>query len=716
MIEATLFTSFRYCQGNKPLIEILYDIRDGKYETTVSLHQAALKAGDRATADRIKRSLNAFTVSATYRNVRKETDITRYNPLLILDIDHQPVETIARLRATINESVYTVASFLSPGGQGLKIITWSAVNIELLPKNHRIIYNTVKVWYEQLLGVEIDASGSDVGRLCFVSSDPSLYISPRFDDWQDAGEALPDDLPLLPPRGQEAKLPKPARTAIGLFEKARKQLDKQERYEEGNRNNYVYHYACLCNRLGVPEQRLADYCGENFTDLSAEEVLSAITSAYSHKEEHNTNSKKANGKKVECIQEYLSKHFYLRKNVVRNLVEYRDKRAKSQKYHPVTDYWENTVWCNLQLSGIFCKISELRSVIHSGFSKEFDPFKSYFSKLPAWDGETDHIARLASTVSTTRPEYWLTCLRKWLVAAVACAIDTNMENHTVLLLSGGQGLGKTTWCRNLVPPELREYTYSGNLDPSSKDASLLLSDCFLILLDELSGQSSMELNRLKAMITKNYVHERRAYAHNSETYERRASFAATVNDSQVLSDRTGSRRFLCFEAARIDYLSPVDYKNVYAQALALYKDGFKCWFSDTDITEINANNEPFQQSSPEEELFYTYFRKPRRFEAFLQLSSSEILAKIAEKTRMPITKINVVNLGKMLKRAGFEHFVRNGKRLFTVIELTFDEVKSIQQGISSYEIGADEPVDKQYEHANDEPGKENENPQISLPF
>lgn len=219
MIEATLFTSFRYCQGNKPLIEILYDIRDGKYETTVSLHQAALKVGDRATADRIKRSLNAFTVSATYRNVRKETDITRYNPLLILDIDHQPVETIARLRATINESVYTVASFLSPGGQGLKIITWSAVNIELLPKNHRIIYNTVKVWYEQLLGVEIDASGSDVGRLCFVSSDPSLYISPRFDDWQDAGEALPDDLPLLPPRGQEAKLPKPARTAIGCLKR-----------------------------------------------------------------------------------------------------------------------------------------------------------------------------------------------------------------------------------------------------------------------------------------------------------------------------------------------------------------------------------------------------------------------------------------------------------------------------------------------------------------
>ena len=116
----------------------------------------------------------------------------------------------------------------------------------------------------------------------------------------------------------------------------------------------------------------------------------------------------------------------------------------------------------------------------------------------------------------------------------------------------------------------------------------------------------------------------------------------------MLTDRTGSRRFLCFETVRIDYLTPVDYSHIYSQALALYKGGFKYWFSDTDIAEINDNNEPFQQSSPEEELFYTIFRKPCRFEAYLHLSSSEIIAKIAEKTRMPITQINVVNLGKML--------------------------------------------------------------------
>ena len=716
MIEATLFTNFRICGGNMPLFTILDDILCGKYEVPVNLHRAALQAGDTSTAERIKKALPAFTVSATYRNARRIEQLTGYNPLQILDIDNLDPADISRLRKQVNDAPYTVCSFLSPGARGLKIIVYTAVDIELHPRNHRAIYNTLKEWYTDLLKVEIDASGSDAGRLCFVSYDPELYLSPRFTGWLRTGEGLPDGLPLLAPQAKRPRKAAAPADPAKLLAAARKRMDKQENYCEGNRNNYVYRFACLCNRMGVPAQNLVDYCTANFADLSSEECNNAVASACNNREEYNTLPQKVNGKKVEMIQQYLSEYFMLRKNVVRGMIEYREKRKRYKEYLPVTDYWENTVWCNLQLQGIFCKISELRSVIHSDFSKEYDPFKSYFGKLPAWDGETDHIARLAATVSTNRPEYWLNCLRKWLVAVVACAIDEGKENHTVLLLSGDQGLGKTTWCRNLVPPELRRYTYSGNLDPASKDSSLLLSDCILIVLDELSGQSRMELNRLKAMITKNYVRERRAYAHNAETYDRRASFAATVNDSQVLTDRTGSRRFLCFEASRIDYLSPVDYKGVYAQALALYKDGFKFWFSDSDIAEVNRNNEPFQQTSPEEELFYTFFRKPVRFEHPQLLSSSEIIAKIAEKTRLPITPINVNNLGKMLKRAEFEYTIRRGTRLFSVIELTFDEVKSVQLGITSYENNNEQTPENQPDSTPQNPRDDTKSPDPSLPF
>ena len=680
MIEATLFTNFRICGGNMPLFTILDDILCGKYEVPVNLHRAALQAGDTSTAERIKKALPAFTVSATYRNARRIEQLTGYNPLQILDIDNLDPADISRLRKQVNDAPYTVCSFLSPGARGLKIIAYTAVDIELHPRNHRAIYNTLKEWYTDLLKVEIDASGSDAGRLCFVSYDPELYLSPRFTGWLRTGEGLPDGLPLLTPQAKRPRKAAVPADPAKLLAAARKRMDKQEAYCEGNRNNYVYRFACLCNRMGVPAQNLVDYCTANFADLSSEECNNAVASACNNREEYNTLPQKVNGKKVEMIQQYLSEYFMLRKNVVRGMIEYREKRKRYKEYLPVTDYWENTVWCNLQLQGIFCKISELRSVIHSDFSKEYDPFKSYFGKLPAWDGETDPIGQLAATVDTTCPEYWVKCLKKWLVAVVACAINERKANHTVLLLSGAQGLGKTTWLRNLVPPVLRNYVYSGNLDPTAKDSSLLMSDCFLIILDELSGQSRVELNQLKALITKDSILERRPYARNAETFVRRASFAATVNDSQILTDRTGSRRFLCFETLRIDYTSGIDHAAIYAQALGLYKQGFRYWFADKDITEINENNEPFQQSSPEAELLFTYFRKPVRFEVYILLSTSEIMAKIAERTRYSVTTMSVNQLGKVLKSAGFESQKRHGKRLFAVIELTNDQIEARRKG------------------------------------
>ena len=705
MIQTTIFKSLRQCQGNRALIQVLAEIREGKYASRIHNLRQVLNNGDKTQADRLKRQLPAFTVSATYTGKRLPESLQTYNPLLVLDIDGVAGADIPRLRHLAEAAGYTVACFVSPGGLGLKIIVYAAVDMPLIPANHRMVYTALQEWYAALLGVEVDTSGSDVGRLCFVSYDPELFVSPRFRDWlNDTGE-LPSDLPLLKPRkgtpgegtGDTVLVDNSLgpKSLAAFFYRARRRTNSKFQYADGNRNNYVYLFANHCNRMGISREETAGYCTAHFADLPAEEIDSALNSAYMHTAGQEEKPSKRRENYVEQVQEYLRWRYCLRKNVVKGVIEYKAKTTRHPTYEPVTDYWENSVWRALQLEGIRVKLPELRAVIHSDFSGEYNPFVSYFNGLPAWDGQTDHIAALASTVRTSCPDYWLTCLRKWLVAAVACAIDPGAENHSVLLLSGEQGLGKTTWCRHLVPPELAGYVYSGNVDPSSKDASLLMSDCFLIVLDELSGQSRMELNRLKAMITKDSVRERRAYAHNAETYMRRASFVATVNDSQVLTDRTGSRRFLCFEATAIDYRCPVDHAGIYAQALALFRSGFKYWFSDMDITEINANNEPFQQSSPEEELFFTYFRRPERFEAPLYLSSSDILAKLAEKTRLSITNLNVNNLGKMLKRADFEQTKRRGIRLFSVIELTFDQVKTVQKGIGETSDGSCPASDNQ---------------------
>lgn len=83
---------------------------------------------------------------------------------------------------------------------------------------------------------------------------------------------------------------------------------------------------------------------------------------------------------------------------------------------------------------------------------------------------------------------------------------------------------------------------------------------------------------------------------------------------------------------------------------------------------------------------------------------------------MPITPINVNNLGKMLKRAEFEYTIRRGTRLFSVIELTFDEVKSVQLGITSYENNNEQTPEKQPDSTPQNPRDDTKSPDPSLPF
>ena len=214
---------------------------------------------------------------------------------------------------------------------------------------------------------------------------------------------------------------------------------------------------------------------------------------------------------------------------------------------------------------------------------------------------------------------------------------------------------------------------------------------------------------LKNLMQASALNIRKAYKRSASALPRIASFIGTSNREDLLVDRTGSRRFLCFETLRIDYTSGIDHTAIYAQALALYKQGFRYWFADQDITEINENNEPFQQSSPEAELLFTYFRKPVRFEVYILLSTSEIMSKIAERTRYSVTTMSVNQLGKVLKGAGFESQKRHGKRLFAVIELTNDQIEARRKG-----FGYD-PVDGE-ERPDGEGDNEEEPPEPTLPF
>lgn len=367
---------------------------------------------------------------------------------------------------------------------------------------------------------------------------------------------------------------------------------------------------------------------------------------------------------IQHIEQHLSGMNDYRYNVVTGYIEFKCKECMSGQI--LDEYDFNTLLRSLAKSNLSTSSSMLKNLLKSSFVPKFNPFDSYFNKLSPWDQETDFIGQLADTVKTTNDELWRLFLKKWLVAMVACLLDDNVSNHTMLVLSGEQGIGKTTWTLKLIPPELRDYVFSGSIDPNNKDTYIFLAEKILINLDELEILNRNQLGSLKQLITKDSVKIRRPYATLSETMPRRASFASSVNFKEFLSDLSGNRRFLCFEAIDINYKHNVSMEGVYTQAMALWKSGFKFWFDKTEIDVINANNEQYRTKSLEEELLLKHFDPCIAAEANDFLTTTEILNVIFGDDRRNIHNGSLQRLGKILSSRGFLRLKRAGRQVYCV--------------------------------------------------
>ena len=237
-------------------------------------------------------------------------------------------------------------------------------------------------------------------------------------------------------------------------------------------------------------------------------------------------------------------------------------------------------------------------------------------------------------------------------------MQPEVVNHTALIMSGEQGIGKTTWLGNLIPAPLRKYVYAGMVNVRDKDSQVKLSECCLIVMDELENMSR-NLDALKEMITKRDIHIRRAYAYAHEHYTRRASFAGSINSKDFLHDITGNRRFLCFEAKRIDYRLFANLDKAYAQAVYLAQNGFQYWFSQDELTELEQNNEEFRAVIPEEEQLMTFYEPCDEAdpEAFF-MKTTDILKNLLRLSGL--RSLSEQKLGRVLM-AHFERVKRQGR-------------------------------------------------------
>ena len=244
---------------------------------------------------------------------------------------------------------------------------------------------------------------------------------------------------------------------------------------------------------------------------------------------------------------------------------------------------------------------------------------------------------------------WRKCFKKWFVAMVASWMKDEVVNHTVLVLVGRQGIFKTTWLDRLMPPELRAYSsklpLSGQI---SKDDRLRLCENGLLNIDELDAICGREMNIVKSLLTSTDVNERAAYGRLKERRVRLASFCASTNNREFLTDITGNRRWLPFEVESIQ--NPFDdiilYERLYAQAKAYVECGyFAYWFDMDEIEVLEQHNEKFRALENEEELLPLLFDKPAEGKGEF-MTTAEISDRLVTyggiKKPMSIRKLNTI--------------------------------------------------------------------------
>ena len=337
------------------------------------------------------------------------------------------------------------------------------------------------------------------------------------------------------------------------------------------------------------------------------------------------------------------------------------------RYTKVDERWMNSLSMEAIETGIDCWDRDIQRFVRSRRISEYHPFTAYFERLPEWDG-TDRVSALARRVSDD--PVWVNGFHRWMLGLSAQWMqfhpDTNNTNRAnsinransvaPLLVSSRQGLGKSTFCRLLMPDALKAY-YTESYDLSSPaSAEAKLAAYGLINLDEFDKLSASKMPLLKNLMQASALNIRKAYKRSASALPRIASFIGTSNREDLLVDRTGSRRFLCVSLEHaIDCVTPVEHEQLYAQLKAELLSGERSWFNKEEEQAIQQHNALFYKHIPEEEVFRLCFRfatKEDHPQEVLTLSATQLFERMKSAHPSVMRGMTAYSLSRILPQLG----------------------------------------------------------------
>lgn len=417
----------------------------------------------------------------------------------------------------------------------------------------------------------------------------------------------------------------------------------------------IMRVADLCAEADMPEEEVVMRLLWRFYADDALDIRGIVRNAYEERKHVKADGSMTKKQMAALrLREFLPRRYEIRYNEILGVTEYRVRNSLMFMFKELTKRDLNTIKQEAALEGIEAFDSEVAGWLNSNYVPRFNPVVDYLQNVGEWDGQ-DRITELANMVPCD-DKNWSRLFYRWFLSMVGHWMlnDTEHGNSTAPILIGAQGYRKSTFCRCILPPELR-HLFTDSIDfRNDVEAERYLGRFLLVNIDEFDKLNANQNAFIKHLFQKPVANIRRSYSNAIEPVRRYASFIGTSNVQDILSDTTGNRRYICVKlTAPIQIDKSIDYKQLYAQAVSLINNGERYWLNDEDERIINQGNKDFESNMPVEDIFLNKFgiatEDDKDAKWVLQV---DILAKMRECKEYDKTICNFNSLGRALARKG----------------------------------------------------------------
>ena len=674
------------------LADIAEAIRNGKHIDEVHhlrqyyhlMHPRRTEDGRMETSFDFKMTLPRLCFSAEIDKYRKEFRILNYNGLIVLEANNlADYDEAIRIRNEAARLPQTMMVFLGASGRSVKIVCRG----ELLPDNgggvptteeeikkfHQLLYRTARKAYNAQLDITLDAPKPLIHRTIYISADPDMRFReqavPFYVDMEEKTtppsstdlETVTKEHYLMPGRSLKQTYILNYQFILSEVMGRYFELPDEERAGE-----LLMQIAAKCLEQGIPQQQAINltmchpvFNGDRLLVEKTFEDIYAVQNMKDWMKRNKLHPLKSVPEDTLLMMKtdiFLHTHYEMRKNIMTGVAQYRDNNGEDDEFRDLDDEARNEMTMRAKEMGLKTWDRDIARFIESPRIEKFDPVNTWLDSIGAWDGE-DRIKALAARVPTNQPN-WEHYLHTWLLGMVAHwqGRKSLTGNALVPLLIGRQGCGKSSFCRILLPKELRDY-YNDRINfKNETDLNLGLTSFALINIDEFDKTTARQQVLLKYLLSTADVKFRPPYGKAYKQYRRYASFIGTTNQPKPLTDPTGSRRFVCVEVTdMINFSDDLDHYQIYAQLKAEIEQGMKYWLDDDEIARLIDENERFQRIDSLEEMIAAVFRKPEEGEAGHWFSATEVLEKL--QARYGKTTLKNYSPEKIGTRLSSRHFV-----------------------------------------------------------